>query len=1333
MFMKPNKHLKRSITKQSDSMANYKKLTVATMVSIALSGCGSEIEQANSNQINSWSRAPIAEAAGENCEFGGQKIETGADENRDGELQDSEINQVEYLCDIKTTDTYVNDMSNLDDNFWRTFSLYPEDNTTAGTDDAIYRFQGDLLRIKRGENTAEYLDYVIPGAAKSAVVTAYYWEGDTPEVSPFKIFASKVGANNANDWVELTVNLEKVGDYTQRDADEDQGDEENDNWAKFEFTASDILNEAGEGYDFIRVQFPVVVSGQAWHPQLGNLTVDYNADDSLVADNNQAPAPASDPNAVIIPVVQSDSIDNWNNIFSTSGGLVFDSSDVDEGNPTRFHNDTSRLKSVGNTGEYVQYEVHGAVQSVEVVAHYWAFEDTEAFRIMVSKTGGDDAAEWVELGTTHTPDPDDAVDDWSRQVYTAVLSEDQISEDYDFVRVVFPILARDYSPGWALQLGDVNISYVEDYSLDSDNVARDLSNVEIAGGQAPMAVEQALKDIMATNGITSVLDWYVTRGEGSNGIGDSNKLYTDDSAKEFRFISYNVPNLVMSEDPVWDIKPTFEQEDGIKTIADMGGKVARIYTMGIFESSNPDKIKQISWDDSGNLVYNEDIFVAMDNLLAIANKHGVRIQIPFIDRNGWWGGIAHFAEHYGKTSPEFFTDDATIAGFKEMISYVLNRVNTVTGVTYKDDPAVFAWETGNELRSDDLAAIEAWTADIASHIKSIDSKHLVMDGREARSTKAAGEETLRMSNAAMFNPNIDVVSNHYYMSGPSAFIDQDLATVGGTKPFVVGEIGFGDLDVAAAIDTIISEGATGLLVWSLRTHDIQGGFKDHADGNVHAYHWPGFDDNYAYNETNIVSNLWEMAYAIDGETRPDIPAPAKAPVMLASGSNLDIRWQGVTSAQYYDIERSDNGTDGWVLVGDDIEIGGTNTDNYILADRTDSFGNIHTNVKHQILFQDGSAAANEDNFYRVKAINDSGESAWSNVINTTGMLIENGIVNDKLGSLSTATEISDASTLFVDTGNTEFFEDDDSGRIKHSGVEEEWLMYSFAGDVNSFWVKTYFWRGAPQTDVVDFKIQLSTDGTNWDDFESESTIVAQRGDWEQIDLVGRGITGGYKHIRVVFPVSAEDYSSWAQQLGNVLVGVGSGVPELPAQQTDDGLIIEDFESYSSTASLKSSYKDLAWGNPSLDETGDSKQLKISYDIDALGYAGVGRDYASAQDWTSGNAIKFSFSHENAGNIIVIQVEEKEVQLRGDGKPDTWEKATVMDASNQDGDFIIKFSDFGYPHWFGDVEKNDGTVFDANDIYKLNIYINKEYPGLSPANTQTGESLLIDDISIVTVP
>src|SRR6202012_5964228 len=94
---------------------------------------------------------------------------------------------------------------------------------------------------------------------------------------------------------------------------------------------------------------------------------------------------------------------------------------------------------------------------------------------------------------------------------------------------------------------------------------------------------------------------------------------------------------------------------------------------------------------------NEDAMVMLDEALAAANRHGVRLIIPFVDNASWWGGIQELAGFRGKSRNEFFTDPELRDDYKRLVTTVLNRVNTKTGTRYKDDKAVLAWELGNEL------------------------------------------------------------------------------------------------------------------------------------------------------------------------------------------------------------------------------------------------------------------------------------------------------------------------------------------------------------------------------------------------------------------------------------------------------------------------------------------------------------------------------------------------------------------------------------------------------------------------------------------------------------
>jgi mannan endo-1,4-beta-mannosidase len=64
---------------------------------------------------------------------------------------------------------------------------------------------------------------------------------------------------------------------------------------------------------------------------------------------------------------------------------------------------------------------------------------------------------------------------------------------------------------------------------------------------------------------------------------------------------------------------------------------------------------------------------------------------------------------------------------------VLTRVNTITGVAYKDDPTIMAWELMNEPRcKSDVTGhtIQSWITEMAAHVKSIDGNHLLEAGLE---------------------------------------------------------------------------------------------------------------------------------------------------------------------------------------------------------------------------------------------------------------------------------------------------------------------------------------------------------------------------------------------------------------------------------------------------------------------------------------------------------------------------------------------------------------------------------------------------------------------------
>jgi mannan endo-1,4-beta-mannosidase len=456
----------------------------------------------------------------------------------------------------------------------------------------------------------------------------------------------------------------------------------------------------------------------------------------------------------------------------------------------------------------------------------------------------------------------------------------------------------------------------------------------------------ALASLFLTDAARSELNGFITaRGD---------QLYEGD--KPFRFISFNIPNLQLVEDnfapdakTAWAWPNEFELNDALASVRQMGGTVARTYVLSVRRAGS-DMEDHVYVRDPGD--FNEEAFKALDLALEIANKHGVRLIIPLVDNWKWQGGIAEYAAFRGKPAEAFWTDDEVIADFEATVRHVLNRVNSRTGVAYRDDPALFGWETGNELD-----APPAWTARIAKLIKSLDPNHLVIDGYSLHGVR---EESLA-------DPNIDVVTTHHYPNvGKGEYIAPIRAARDksrGRKPYFVGEFGFiPPEEIAAVYDEVIDTGVSGALLWSLRFHHRDGGFYWHSEpaveGLYKAYHWPGFDSGAKYGEREVLRLTREKAFQVRGEEAPPLEVPA-APRLLSISDPAAISWQGSAGASAYSVERTANAAGPWTVI----------------ADRVDD-----TAVQYRPLFSDVAAEPGQCYFYRVTAKNTAGSSTPSNII-----------------------------------------------------------------------------------------------------------------------------------------------------------------------------------------------------------------------------------------------------------------------------------------------------------------------------------------------------------------
>jgi mannan endo-1,4-beta-mannosidase len=498
-----------------------------------------------------------------------------------------------------------------------------------------------------------------------------------------------------------------------------------------------------------------------------------------------------------------------------------------------------------------------------------------------------------------------------------------------------------------------------------------------------------------------------------------------DGKEELRFISCNIPNLHYIEDNLaftqsnpWRVADEFEIRDALTSIKQMGGQVTRMYV--------PSVRKEI--DDStivrhvlGPGQFNEEAFRGYDRVLQVANETGVRMIIPLVDNWWWWGGPRDYARFRGKKKEDFWTDSLIVADFKKTIAFLINRVNSYTGIPFKEDKAILGWETGNEME-----APFSWTREIASYIKSLDTNHLVIEGTHSK----------EIIDEVLLEPTIDVLSTHHYTP-----VDETIARITkarerarNRKPYFVGEFGFmPTADMRRVLDTVISTGISGIMIWSLRGHNRDGGFYSHSI----VYRWPGFESGRMWDEAAVMSMFREKAYQINGRTPEPLPAP-ETPRLLPVETPWKISWQGSTGASAYMLERKSEDDLLWQVVA---------------AKASDA------EIAYRPLYMDTTAQSGKRYFYRVRARNASGYSEPSEPVGP--VTVEYLMLID---------ELENDSKFFGKSAGIRFLTPRDMGRAKEdrsrvAGDPGDYIVYKLPGRIRSMEIDLFSTRTDADTSM----------------------------------------------------------------------------------------------------------------------------------------------------------------------------------------------------------------------------------------------------------------------------
>lgn len=589
----------------------------------------------------------------------------------------------------------------------------------------------------------------------------------------------------------------------------------------------------------------------------------------------------------------------------------------------------------------------------------------------------------------------------------------------------------------------------------------------------------------------------------SNFIKVKNSLLYDGN-KVYRFFSVNLPcvqyNVDAGMDDKWMRSTPFEIKDAMQAVAQLGGQCARIHTLSIAKK-NESIIRNVYKDGELDELMMRDL----DLVIAYANKYKVRLIFPIIGPWVWIGANYDFDRLSGGpgTAYSFYHSPTTREKFKQVLYKILNRTNYYTGVKYKDDKAIMCWELGNELNhpgileqrpesgggQKDGLVTDEWIEDISAYIKSIDPNHLIMNGGQ-----------YDPSPGVLACKNVDIITMHYVWplafgtvnNSPTKITLQQFVDSG--KAYVHGEFDpVNELNQAffdkCLNDTLIS----GVLAWSMRGRSKTGGFLCHNDWNQPPLRWPGFNNGMP-GEIWKLQNIRNYSYKMQGINNPPaLPVPEPPKILPITSLNA-IRFRGSAGADYYILERAESENGPWTVVSNNV---------------------IDNQYPFFMPFNDKKADPDKDYFYRMKAVNRSGQSGYSNIVPysaefmlTVDMEEEvfgNQFV-DELNSLKKAYKISNSESI-------KYIQSKYKDQLNFSAITftgNASITYKFNSDI-----KDYFLHIGWKNDAYKaISVQLSKDGQN---FVNASPKLCDYGDANGSHF-GRleqfPVSSGYRYLRI---------------------------------------------------------------------------------------------------------------------------------------------------------------------------------------------------------------------------
>ncbi|KAL6230950.1 mannan endo-1,4-beta-mannosidase F [Aspergillus navahoensis] len=182
--------------------------------------------------------------------------------------------------------------------------------------------------------------------------------------------------------------------------------------------------------------------------------------------------------------------------------------------------------------------------------------------------------------------------------------------------------------------------------------------------------------------------------------------------------AYWLPFLTNNE----DVDSVFDhlQQTGLKVLRTWGfNDVNSIPSSGTVYFQLHDAASRTTTINTG-----PDGLQRLDYVVSAAERYGIKLIIPFVNNWNDYGGMNAYINAYGGDKTGWYTNDQIQAVYRAYIAAVVSR--------YRDSPAIFAWELGNEPRCQgcNTDVIYDWATETSAYIKSLDPNHMVTTGEE---------------------------------------------------------------------------------------------------------------------------------------------------------------------------------------------------------------------------------------------------------------------------------------------------------------------------------------------------------------------------------------------------------------------------------------------------------------------------------------------------------------------------------------------------------------------------------------------------------------------------